>query len=107
MFIKQCNINCEVLQEFRQMLPLVDWDSVTILQDSNVACKRILEVFSGFFDIVFPKQDIKSNDKTLKRPWKSKNLQRCTKRKLYQNVLQKDAKTVKKDTRYIKHYPKN
>ena len=89
------------------MLPLVDWDSVTILQDSKVACNRILEVFSGLFDIAFPKQNIKSKDKTLKRPWKSKDLQRCTKRKLHQNVLQKEGKTVKKDTRYIKHYPKN
>ena len=65
------------------MLPLVDWDSVTTLQDSKVACNRILEVFSGLFDIAFPKQNIKSKDKTLKRPWKSKDLQRCTKRKLY------------------------
>ena len=61
------------------MLSLVDWDSVTILQDRKVACNRILEVFSGFFDIAFPKQNIKSKDKTLKRPWKSKDLQRCTK----------------------------
>ena len=45
------------------MLPLVDWDSVTILQGSKVACKRVLEIFSGFCDIAFPKQNIKIKDK--------------------------------------------
>ena len=63
------------------MLLLVDWDSVTILQNSKVACNRVLEIFSGFYDIVFPKQNIKIRDKTLKRSWKSKSLQGCTKRK--------------------------
>ena len=91
------------------MLPLVDWDSVTILQDSKVACKRVFEIFSGFCDIAFPKQNIKIKDKTPKRSWKSKVLQRCTKRKqkLYCKVLQKETKAVKKDKRYIKHYLKN
>ena len=78
-FIKRSNINPEVLQEFKQMLLLVDWDSVTILQNSKVACNRVLEIFSGFYDIVFPKQNIKIRDKTLKRSWKSKGLQGCTK----------------------------
>ena len=50
------------------MLPLVDWDSVVILQDNKVTCKRVLETFSGFCDIAFPKQNIKIKDKTLKRP---------------------------------------
>ena len=50
------------------MLPLVDRDSVTLLQDSKVACNRVLEIFSEFCDIVFPKQNIKNKDKTLKRP---------------------------------------
>ena len=30
-------------------------------------------------DIAIPKQNIKIKDKTLKRHWKSKGLQRCTK----------------------------
>ena len=69
------------------MLPLVDWDSFTILQDSKVACDRVLELSSGFYDIAFPKQNIKIKDKTLKRclnqkafkgvPKENKN---CTKR---------------------------
>ena len=63
------------------MLLLVDWDSVTILQNSKVACKRVLEIFSGFYDIEFLKQNMKIRDKTLKRSWKLKGLQRCTKRK--------------------------
>ena len=63
------------------MLLLVDWDCVTTLQNSKVACNRVLEIFSGFYDIVFTKQNIKIRDKTLKRSWKSKGLQECTKRK--------------------------
>ena len=81
LFIKRRNINSELLQEFKQMLLLVDWDFVTILQNSKVACNRVLEIFSGFYDIAFPKQNIKIRDKTLKRSWKSKGLQGCTKRK--------------------------
>ena len=91
------------------MLPLVDWDSVTKLQDGNAPYYRVLEIFSGFYDIAFPKQKIKIKNKTLKRPWKSKDLQRCTKRKqkFYEKVLQKETKPVKKDTRYIRHYSKH
>ena len=63
------------------MLLLVDWDSVTILQNSKVACNRVLEIFSGFSDIEFPEQNIKIGNKTLKRSRKSKGLQGCTKRK--------------------------
>ena len=63
------------------MLLLVDWDSVTILQNSKVTCKRVLEIFSGFYDIEFLKQNMKIRDKTLKRSWKLKGLQGCTKRK--------------------------
>ena len=63
------------------MLLLVDWDSVTTLQNSKVACNRVLEIFPGFYDIVFPKENIKIRDKTLKRSWKPKGLQGCTKRK--------------------------
>ena len=40
------------------MLLLVDWDSVTTLQNSKVKCNRVLEIFSGFYDIAFPKQNI-------------------------------------------------
>ena len=67
------------------MLLLVDWDSVTILQNSKVACNRVLEIFSGVYDIEFPKQNIKIRDKKLKRFWKSKGLQWCAKgkQKLY------------------------
>ena len=61
------------------MFPLVDWDCVTILQDSKAACNKLWEIFSGFCDIAIPKQNIKIKDKTLKRHWKSKGLQRCTK----------------------------
>ena len=63
------------------MLLLVDWDSVTTLQNSKLACNRVLGIFSGFYDIAFPKQNIKIRDKILKRSWKSKGLQGCTKRK--------------------------
>ena len=68
-----------------------------------------MEIFSGFCDIAFPKRKIKTKDKTLKRPWKSKGFQRYAKRKqkLYKKVLQKETKAEKKDTRYIKHYWKN
>ena len=83
------------------MLPLIDWDSFTILQDSKVACDRVLELSSGFYDIAFPKQNIKIKDKTLERLWKSEGLQRCTetKKKCFK-ALQKETKPVKNDTRY-------
>ena len=65
-------MNREILQEFKQMLLLVDWDSVTILQDSKVACNSVLEVFSGFCDIAFPKQNTKLKIKYLKDPGNQK-----------------------------------
>ena len=91
------------------MLLLVDWDSVTILQNSKVACNRVLGIFSGFYDIEFPKQNIKIRDKTRKRSLKSKGLQGCAKRKqkLYLTVLQKETKSMQNDARYIKHYSKH
>ena len=91
------------------MLLLVDWDCVTTLQNSKVACNRVLEIFSGFYDIVFPKQNIKIRDKTLKRSWKSKGLQGCTKikQKPYKAVLQKETKSMQNDAQYIKHYSKH
>ena len=63
------------------MLLLADFDSATILQNSKVAYNSVLEICSGFYDIAFPKQNIKISDKTLKQSWKSKGLQGCTKRK--------------------------
>ena len=63
------------------MLLLADFDSATILQNSKVAYNSVLEICSGFYDIAFPKQNIKIIDKALKRFWKSKDLQWCTKRK--------------------------
>ena len=90
------------------MLPLIDWDSFTVLQDSKVARDRVLELSSGFYDKAFPKENIKIKDKTLKRLWKSEGLQRCTEtKKIYFKALQKETKPVKNDTRYIKHYWKH
>ena len=91
------------------MLLLVDWDCVTTLQNSKVAYNRILHIVSGFYDKVFPKQNIKVRDKTLKRSWKSKGLQGCTKRKqkLYYAVLQKETKSMQNDAHYMKHYSKH
>ena len=48
------------------MLLLVYWDSVTILQNSKVACNRVLEIFSGCYDIAFPEQNILE----IKRLWR-------------------------------------
>ena len=52
------------------MLPRVDWDSLTNLQDGNATYNTVLEIFSGFYDIAFSKQKIKIKNKTLKNPWK-------------------------------------
>ena len=41
-FIKRGNIYSEALQEFKQMLPLVDWDSVTKLEHAYEAYNRDL-----------------------------------------------------------------
>ena len=81
-------MNSEVLQEFKQMLLLVDWDSVTILQNSKVVYNRVLEICSGFYDIAFPKENFKIRDKALKRSWKLKGLQECTNRKQKLNTLE-------------------
>ena len=35
------------------MLSLVDWDSVTKLQDANAAYNWFLEVFSRLYDVTF------------------------------------------------------
>ena len=63
------------------MLLLVDWDSVTILQNSEVACNRVLEIFSGLYDIAFPKQNIKIRDNTVKRSWNQKAFKGVPKKK--------------------------
>ena len=41
-FIKRQDIKSEALQEFKQMLPLMDWDSATKPQDVNAAYSRSL-----------------------------------------------------------------
>ena len=91
------------------MLLLADFDSATILQNSKVAYNSVLEICSGFYDIAFPKQNIKISDKTLKQSWKSKGLQGCTKRKqkLYYTVLQKETRSMQKDAPYIRQYSKH
>ena len=66
------------------MLLLVDWDSVTILQNSKVACKSSMQssIFSGLYDIAFPKQTIKIRDKTSKDHRNQKAFKGlCTKKK--------------------------
>ena len=68
------------------MLLLVDWDSVTILQNSKVACNRLLEIFSGLYEITFPKQNIKIRDKTSKDHRNQKVFKGvCTKKKIILN----------------------
>ena len=74
--------NNEVLQRFKKMLLLVDWDSVTILQNSKVPCNRLVEIFSALYDIAFPKQNIKIRDKTSKDHRNQKAFKGvCTKKK--------------------------
>ena len=88
---------------------LVDWDSVTILQNSKVACNILLEIFSALYDITFPKQNIKVRDKTSKDHRNQKAFKGvCTKKKKKKNhtklfCKKKKKKSIQKDTRYIKH----
>ena len=84
---------------------LVDWDSVTILQNSKVAYNRLLEIFSALYDIAFPKQNIKIKDKTSKDHRNQKAFKGvCTKKnKNYTKRFCKKNKSIQKDTRYIKH----
>ena len=64
------------------MLLLVDWDSVTILWNSKVACNRLLEIFSTLYDIAFPKQNTKIRDKASKHHRNQKAFKGvCTKKK--------------------------
>ena len=91
------------------MLLLDDWDSVTILQNSKVACNNSMQssIFSGLYDIAFPKQTIKIRDKTLKdhRNQKAFKGLRIKKTKITLNgsAKKKEEKSTQKDTRYIKH----
>ena len=62
-------------------MTLVDWDSVTKVQDANAAYNRFLKFFSGLCDIAFPEQKVKIKNKTLNSPWMSKGLQSSSKRK--------------------------
>ena len=49
--MKRPNINNKkTQQEFKQMLLLVDWDSVTKLQDVSAAYNQFSEIFSGFYE---------------------------------------------------------
>ena len=81
---------------------LVDWDSVTILQNSKVACNRLLEIFSGLYEITFPKQNIKIRDKTSKDHRNQKAFKGvCTKKNYTKRFCKK--KSIQKDTRYTKH----
>ena len=64
-FVKRRNINSEALQEFKQILSLVDWDPVTKPQDANAVYNRSLGTFSGLGDIAFLEQKIKIKNKTL------------------------------------------
>ena len=103
------------------MLLLVDWDSVTILQNIKVACNRVLEIFSGFYDIAFPKQNI-LEIKRLSRVYQKKtkiilsgslkrnkiNAERYTIYKTLFETLKKKSKTsyhVNLNDKY-KHYVK-
>ena len=56
-YIKWRNRNSEALQEFKQILSLVDWDSVTKLQDVNATYNHNLFL------------EIKIKNKTLNSPW--------------------------------------
>ena len=68
------------------------WDSATKLQDANAAYKQFLEIFSGVYDVAFPKQKVKNKNKTLNSFWITKGLQRSSKRKqkLYEKFLKKN-----------------
>ena len=62
-------------------MSLVDWDSVTKLQNANAVYIRFLEIFSGLYDIAFPKQKIKIKNKTLNSPLITKDLQKAYQKK--------------------------
>ena len=86
------------------MLLLVDWDSVTILQNSKVACKSSMQssIFSGLYDIAFPKQTIKIRDKTSKDHRNQKAFKGlCTKKKK-KNYTKRFCKKKKKKNQYRK-----
>ena len=73
------------------MLSLVDWDSVTELQDPNAAYNQFLEIFFGLYDITFPEQKIRIKNKTLNSPWITNGRQMSRKReqKSYEKFLKK------------------
>ena len=47
-------------------MSLVDWDSVTKVQDANAAYNRFLKFFSGLYDIAFPEQIVPGCQKAFK-----------------------------------------
>ena len=76
------------------MLSLIDWSSVTKLQDANAASNRLLERFSGLYDIALSEQKIWNFDfkiETLNRPCLTKIVQRLSmrKQKLYEKCSKK------------------
>ena len=60
-------MNSETLQEFNEILSLVDCDTATELQDANVAYNRFLGSFSRPYDLTFLKQGIKIKNKTVRK----------------------------------------
>ena len=88
------------------MLLLVDWDSVTILQNSKVACNSSMQsFFSGLYDIAFPKQTIKSRDKTSKDHRNQKAFKGlCTKKKKKDYTKRFCKKKKKKKNQYRKKH---
>ena len=50
----------------------------------------------AFCDIEFSKQNIKIKDKTFKRPWKSKDLSKCTKKP--KKIILKGLAKIKKSS---------
>ena len=88
------------------MLQLVDWDSVTILQNSKVAFNSSMQssIFSGLYDIAFPKQTIKSRDKTSKDHRNQKAFKGlCTKKKK-KDYTKRFCKKKRKKNQYRKKH---
>ena len=63
----------QVLQKFKQMLSIIDWNSVTKLHDAIAAYSLLLEIFSGISDVGFLEQKIKIKNKTHNSPWITKS----------------------------------
>ena len=105
-FMKRENINSEALQEFKQILSLVNQGSVAKLQDVNAASNRFLELFSRLYDIAFSEQKIKIKNKALNSLWIIKGLQRSSKKtpKITRKVSEKRNKTSEKRIKTYKTF---